>query len=299
MTSPRIAAIATRNTSRRPRRAQRECGSLGSSSCRARIARVSSSKSAERVRTRVRPRSRARPTPSGIRSSRLLTNRDPDEHAGQPLGSARRVAQHPKKPVRLAEVVAQPTKREQPVIGVGAVGEPPSITGRGCAGSWLVAIPRRSERRCAAGRRPDRGTRWPRAAPRPARSTASSPSLGQRCDRGQQRPIEEALVQAAHLVLGAAARPRSSSSALANRPVARASTRTASGSRGIRCVRVQSRQLEPVLHAAAATGSRVRTRPIRRGRCTPGGEGDERRQGRRVGAPRGRAARARAAAAGW
>ena len=51
------------------------------------------------------------------------------EHARQALGGRRRVAQHPQEPGRVAEALAEPAERQQTVVGIDAVGEPPDHHG--------------------------------------------------------------------------------------------------------------------------------------------------------------------------
>ncbi len=143
-----------------------------------------------------------------MRSNSSPTKREPDSTCGEALGGAGGVAQHPQEPVRLAEVVAEPAEGEQPVVGVGALGEPLQHDRQ------QVALDRRAPRD-AAGERgdvPQRARRVAEADRREPRlgllAREREPLVGQRRDRRQQRPVEQPLVQARARVLACAASAR-------------------------------------------------------------------------------------------
>ena len=124
------------------------------------------------------------------------------QHVREAAGRARGVPEHPQEPVRLAQVVAQPPEGQQPVVGVGALGEPLQHDGQ--QGALDLRAPRdpTRERRDVvqgAARVGEPDGRQPRLGLLAGERVAV---LGQRRDGGEQRPVEQPLVQRAHLELG-------------------------------------------------------------------------------------------------
>ncbi len=122
----------------------------------------------------------------------------PGEHPGEAQRGVGRVAEQSQVPVRRAERVGEPSEGEHAVIGVGALGEPGDEHGHevpldrrpsGDPGGEGRDVPERALRITEA----DRGEPSLRL-----RARELEPAGRERRHGGEQRPVEEPLVQAAH-----------------------------------------------------------------------------------------------------
>ena len=159
---------------------------------------------------------------------------------------------------RLAEVVAQPAEGEQAVVGVGAVGEPLEHHRQ------QVALDRRPRDTPAVSaamcRRAPAGSVKPIAASRRGACSllSASPLLGQSAATAdEQRPVEEALVEAAHLASWCDSHCAQILLAGVARPLARARTRRSSGSRRHEVGAAQVARAARGARAGAGPGSRA------------------------------------------
>ena len=123
----------------------------------------------------------------------------PGQRVREPLGGRALVAQEAEVPVRGAEVVADLAEGQQTAVGVGLVGEPAEHDGQqGLLDGGTAADPRCEGLEVSHGAGRVAETQGRQAL---ARCLGREPGLGgaEAGDRGEQRPVEQPLVDAAHL----------------------------------------------------------------------------------------------------
>ena len=141
----RMAARASRSTSRRRDGAEGLRRGIAARSCRASTAPrlLLAATASERGRSSSSSSSQA--AASGMRSSRAPTKREPESTRVRRCAAPDESRSIRRNQYVVAERVAQPAEREQAVVGVGALGEPLSMsTGSRCAlDGGAPATPRR------------------------------------------------------------------------------------------------------------------------------------------------------------